>query len=100
MTIDRELENELRAALRRQPPPRDLTPGVLAAVCRPGPRPRRWVAVLAAACVLLAVVAGMAQWREQAARRQEAAARADARQLVFALRLTAADLGRVQRHLH
>lgn len=97
-----EIEAALRSALRRQPPAAELGPRVLARInaepARPPRRPR-WLAAAVAACLLLVSLAGVARWRQQAEARRQATARADARQLAFALRVAATDLDRVQRQI-
>lgn len=98
MTPDPELESALRRALRPLPPPGDLAPRVLAALAAPPRRPAtwRWMAV-AALCLLLAGMAALLHWRQQANLRQQAAA---AHQLTQALRLAGDDLARVQRQVN
>jgi len=102
--FDPELERDLRAALRRAQPPRDLLPAIeaqLAAASRsPRPAPRRWAAFVALAAVLVLALAVGAVWRQRQQQLRQQRARAAAIELTHALRLAAADLQRVQARLH
>ncbi len=83
--MNQDLESELRRALRRQEPSRDLLP-----VARvPKPALRAWSVAIAAA---LLVAVGAPAYRVYEQRRAKD-------QLVFALRLTAAQLQRAKTHI-
>lgn len=98
------LESRLRQALRPQAPSRDLAPAVLAraraAVARsPRRHPSPWPWLALAATLVVAAAAGWLWHRSSAQRAQRLAAAASARQIMHALRLTAADLDRIQQRL-
>jgi hypothetical protein len=99
----KDLENELRAALRRREPPAGFTERVQAQIeAAPAPKagwrralaslfgipPLRWVAAGAAACLLLAI--GIAHYRE--VQRQRAEGEAAKVQVMQALRIASSKL--------
>jgi len=86
------LEDELRAALRRQEPPADFASRVISAAARtpakPSPRAwTRWVAGMAAGIALTAGVAGYQRYEGERAKSQ----------VMLALRITAAKLSKAQK---
>ena len=90
-----DFENDLRRALRRREPPRDLSGAILARIA-PASRPAwrtLWRPVLAAAAVLLILVTGFDRYREYR-RGQEAK-----RQVMLALEITAKKLAVVQKKI-
>ncbi|MGH9487808.1 MAG: hypothetical protein ACRD04_09515 [Terriglobales bacterium] len=90
------LEEELRAALRREEPPHDLAPAVVARLHSPAPRPAHgwsWAQTWVLLLVLAVAGFGVTRW---AAMRQQRQARQDGQQLVAALRLASNELSAVR----
>ena len=86
------LEEELRAALRPREPSPDFAGRVIAAAAHQSVRPARrawtrWVAAIAAGVVLTAGAAGYRQYEGERAKSQ----------VLLALRITAAKLGKAQK---
>ncbi|MGH9474786.1 MAG: hypothetical protein ACRD1C_00485 [Terriglobales bacterium] len=89
-------DDELRSALCRQDPPRDLAALVRARLRASGPAPRRgWGWAAAVALVLVVILGGVGVQRWQMAQHQRHA-RADAQELVAALRLASSQLAAVR----
>ena len=91
------LEDRLRHALRRTEPGEDFTAGVLARLdaraATPSPRLARHWAL--AACLVVAIGAGLFVQHERTRAQTEAASR----QLAYALELTSRELEHVHQHL-
>ena len=90
-------DDQLREALRRRQPPEDFSEKVLARIRQqPAPRPRSsfraWMAVAAAAVMLMTVV-GLPAYREHTRRIKGERAK---EQVMLTLRMTGATLRRVQ----
>lgn len=91
--MNEHLENELRAALRRQEPSADFAERVLAKTHPAGSSPRpifrlRWAAAALAACAMLGI--GLTEYRE---RREERQRGLEAKQeLMQAMRITGSKL--------
>lgn len=90
-----DLELELRAALRRDSPRAGFTSRVLDRLPSHNPPSPWWRLAVAAVLVCALVLGGTAYRRQQ----REMAARRTEQQVVFALRLAAAKLARVNYHL-
>jgi hypothetical protein len=90
------LEDQLRAALRRQEPPDGFAERVLARLPdKPVRRPAAFAGIgpwLAMAAVLVLVFAGALSWRSERERRQMAAAQQAKQELIYALELTTSEL--------
>ena len=92
----RELDDELRHVLRREPPPPRFAARVVSRASRrqsPPPRFTRWLA----AAALVAAIAGGVQYRQfVTARAERAAGEAAKAQVIQALRITAGKLQMVR----
>lgn len=96
-----DFEQQLRNALARKQQPPELEAKVFAAIAREKARPKfafsafwRWEAVAVMASILLAAVSWTGHEREL---QQRAAGEAAKSQLQLALRITATELGKIQR---